>query len=337
MSGSVPTKENSAAMASPIRLLQIEHEADDIELCLRELKKSGLDFHADTVATREKLIQKLAEKSFDVAISDYRLPGWTGMDALDEIKQRGLDIPLILVTGTLGDGLAVECIKLGVTDYVLKDQLARLPAAVLRAQEEKSLRDGEVRALEALRASESRYRGLVQNATYGMMWVTANGDVLAVNPAFVRMLGYNSADEVLAIGNSLELYRDPAVRDRLRDKYLTIGRVDHTVEWKRKDGSFITVHLSGRSVMDEALNAECAEVIVEDVTERLALEKQLLQAQKFEAIGQLAGGIAHDFNNMIGAILGWAEIGLEETETGTRLHRHFDKVRGQAVRAAALT
>jgi two-component system cell cycle sensor histidine kinase/response regulator CckA len=73
------------------------------------------------------------------------------------------------------------------------------------------------------------------------------------------------------------------------------------------------------------------------VTERIALEKQLRQVQKFEAIGQLAGGIAHDFNNMIGAVLGWAEIGLDETEPEARLHRHFDKIRHQAIRAAALT
>ena len=97
------------------------------------------------------------------------------------------------------------------------------------------------------------------------------------------------------------------------------------------------MRLIGRRSRDVRRNSNCVEVIVEDVTERIAMEKQLRQAQKFEAIGQLAGGIAHDFNNMIGAILGWAEIGLEETEAETRLHRHFDKVRHQAVRAAALT
>jgi two-component system cell cycle sensor histidine kinase/response regulator CckA len=77
--------------------------------------------------------------------------------------------------------------------------------------------------------------------------------------------------------------------------------------------------------------------MAEDVTERSALEKQLQQAQKFEAIGRLAGGIAHDFNNMIGAVLGWAEIVLDETEPQARSLRHFDKIRHQALRAAALT
>jgi two-component system, cell cycle sensor histidine kinase and response regulator CckA len=321
----------------PLRLLQVEHEADDIELYLRELKKSGLQFEVDTVATREIYVEKLIEKQFDVVIADYRLPGWTGLDALAEIKQRGLNIPLILVTGTLGDRLAVECIKEGITDYVLKDQLARLPAALIRAREEKELRDAETRAMEALRASESRYRGLVQNATYGMLWVTADGDLLAVNPAFVRMLGYDSAEEVMAIGNTTALFRDPSAATKLREKYKATGRVETTVEWKRKDDKIITVRLSGRRVIDPEQNGECAEVIAEDVTERLALEKQLMQAQKFEAIGQLAGGIAHDFNNMIGAIMGWSDIGMEETEEGARLRRHFQKIHQQAERAAALT
>ena len=207
----ISSEKESLRAKAPLRLLQVEHEQDDVELCLRELKKSGLQFEVDTVATREIYVQKLTEKLFDVVIADYRLPGWTGMDALAEIKQRDLNIPLILVTGTLGDRLAVECIKEGITDYILKDQLARLPAALIRAREEKELRDAETRAIDALRASEARYRGLVQNATYGMLWVTTDGDLLAVNPAFVRMLGYDSAEEVLATGNTTALYRDPSV------------------------------------------------------------------------------------------------------------------------------
>jgi two-component system cell cycle sensor histidine kinase/response regulator CckA len=151
------------------------------------------------------------------------------------------------------------------------------------------------------------------------------------------MLGYESIAELLAIDNTLCLYCDPAAREGVARRYREHERGDTTVEWKCKNGKIITVRLIGRRSRDVRRNSDCVEVIVEDVTERIAMEKQLRQAQKFEAIGQLAGGIAHDFNNMIGAILGWAEIGLEETEAETRLHRHFDKVRHQAVRAAALT
>ncbi len=99
------------------------------------------------------------------------------------------------------------------------------------------------------------------------------------------------------------------------------GYIDAKVEWKRKDGGIIHVRLKGREVTAPEGGQKCAEVLVEDITERRNLERQLVQSQKFEAIGQLAGGIAHDFNNMIGAILGWADMGIEETEPESRLRR----------------
>jgi two-component system cell cycle sensor histidine kinase/response regulator CckA len=151
------------------------------------------------------------------------------------------------------------------------------------------------------------------------------------------MLGYESAAELLTVGLTKALYRDPGDQARIVAEYMSHGRANATVEWKRKDGKVITVRMTGRTAMDPDGKSECVEVTVENVTERVALEKQLVQAQKFEAIGQLAGGIAHDFNNMIGAILGWADMGIEETDADSRLHRHFVKIHQQAKRAAALT
>jgi signal transduction histidine kinase/ActR/RegA family two-component response regulator len=105
----------------------------------------------------------------------------------------------------------------------------------------------------------------------------------------------------------------------------------------RKDGRIIKVRIVARRVHESHSSYERNQIVVEDVTEHIALEKQLRQAQKFEAFGQLAGGIAHDFNNMIGAILGWAELGLDETPAETTLHTRFEKIRLQAERAASLT
>jgi PAS domain S-box-containing protein len=332
----VNLKETTVA-AKPLRLLYVEHEQDDVEIAVQELKKSKIDFDVETVATREEFARKLAEKTFDIILADYRLPGWTGMDALALIKERGLDVPFLLITGTLGEELAVECIKQGVTDYVLKAQLARLPVAIHQALDAKLLRAAEARAVEELRKSEARYRGLVNNATYGIYWVTTDGEILSANPALARMLGFDSTEELLALGSSSALYRDPAVRLKLLAEYRKFGRANAVTEWKRKDGKFIHVHLIGRRTTSPERTIECIEVIVEDLTEKIALEKQLVQAQKFEAIGQLAGGIAHDFNNMIGAIIGWADLGVEETEPSSRPHRHFEKIRQQADRAAGLT
>jgi two-component system, cell cycle sensor histidine kinase and response regulator CckA len=330
--------KKDAAPPKAMRLLVVDDDANDIDLCLRGLKRSGILFQADTVSTKKDFTQKLRGQPVDVVLSDYRMKGWNGMEALAILKEIRPEVPMILLTGTLGDEIAVECIKSGVSDYVLKNQLARLPVALRRAQEEKSLREAEISAVKALRESEARYRGLVSNATFGIFWVQEpQGELVDVNPALVKMLGYDSQQDFLSLRFTRPLYRNPEDQDKIIAEYLKCGRGDSTVEWKRKDGSVITVRMVGRRATQPVGNSECAEVIVENVTERLALEKQLVQAQKFEGIGQLAGGIAHDFNNMIGAILGWADIGIEETQEGTRLRRHFEKVRLQGERAAALT
>jgi two-component system cell cycle sensor histidine kinase/response regulator CckA len=325
------------AAARPLRLLIADDDPADLALCLRELKKSEIPFEAETVTKQDDFIQKLRAQPFDIVLSDYRMKDWSGMDALALTQEIRPGVPLILITGTLGDELAVQCIQQGVADYVLKEQLYRLPMALHRAQEKKELRAAELNALEALRESEARFRGLVDNATYGIYWVTGEGELLFVNPALVHMLGYDSPADLLAIRNTNSLFRDDSARVKLVEQFAFRRRVDAPVEWKRKDGKIITVRLNGRPTKDPGSAAECNEVIVEDITERIALEKQLIQAQKFEGIGQLAGGIAHDFNNMIGAIIGWADIGMEETEPSSRLRRHFEKIRHQADRAAALT
>jgi two-component system cell cycle sensor histidine kinase/response regulator CckA len=448
-------------------MLIVDDDPVGLALCLRYLKKSGIDFEAEVAGTREEFARILHEHPIDIVLSDYRMKGWTGIEALALVKEICPNVPLILFSEGLGEELAVECIKMGVTDCVLKKQLSRLPMALRRAQQEKSLREAETRALQtlreseehyralvhnapeaivvldvdkeifidcndkalrlfglsrekllargpvelspelqpdgrqsttaarewveralaqevaafewihrnsegkeipcevhlvhlasptrrlvrasvlditvrkraeaALRESEARYRVLVNNASYGICWVTLDGDLIYANPALVHMLGYPSDEELLAIKNTRALFIDVTSWEKLYEVYRRTGDVDATVEWRRKDGKTISVHINGRPAKEPERGRECIEVMVADVTERMALEKQLLQSQKFEAIGQLAGGIAHDFNNMIGAIAGWADLGIEETEPGSRLHRHFDKVRHQADRAAALT
>jgi two-component system cell cycle sensor histidine kinase/response regulator CckA len=334
---------HAANAAIPLRILVVDDDPADLELCLQKLQRSEIPFEVDVARTRDEFVGKLrtGHERIDVILTDYRMNGWTGLDALAYVKTNYPEIPVILLSGTLGDELAVDCIKRGITDYILKDQMARLPSAVRRAQEERALREAEYRALLALRESEEHYRGLVQNATYGICRLTPEGRLLEVNPSLVRMLGFESADELLAEETTHSFYYDASVREALRRELLTRERCDKTVDWRRKDGKIITVRINGRlarsTPRDNGSARESVEVIVEDVTERLALEKQLVQSQKFEAIGQLAGGIAHDFNNMIGAILGWADLGLDECGPDSPLRRYFDKVHHQADRAAALT
>jgi PAS domain S-box-containing protein len=162
---------------------------------------------------------------------------------------------------------------------------------------------------ERLRRSEARYRSLVQGAEYAIFRTTLDGRILDGNPAFVSMLGYGSIDE-LKTRNMSEIYFAEREREAMLQRFKREGltRRSGIVEWRRKDGKPITVKLSGRLVDFEEDGVSGFETIAEDITARRALEQQLRQAQKMEAVGRLARGIAHDFNNLLAAIMGCADL-----------------------------
>ena len=142
----------------PLRVLIFEDQQEDVEMSLRALEASGYAVTADVVLRLEDFAEQLRGVSYNVILSDYRMPRVSGMDAFVVAKELRPQIPFILVTGSLGEETAIEFLKQGVADYVLKDRLARLPCAVERALEEKRLREERTRAEEALRHSEEELR-----------------------------------------------------------------------------------------------------------------------------------------------------------------------------------
>ncbi len=199
-------------MDVPLRLLIIEDSDDDAALVVRELKRSGYEVAFKRVDTPEMLKSAIAGQDWDLAISDFSMPQFSGTDALKLVRSMGCEAPFIFVSGTMGEDTAVAALKEGAQDYIIKTHLKRLV---------------------------------------------------------------------------------PAVQRELRE--------------------------------------------AEDRRERKRLEQHVYQLQRFEAIGRLAGGVAHDFNNIIGAILGWAEMGCEEAEPNSRLRERFQRIREQSQRAVKLT
>ena len=198
-------------MPIPLRVLFIEDSEDDATLQVRMLAKAGYDVMHERVDS-EECLSKALQRTWDIIISDYSMPNFRGTDALKLIRQKGLDVPFIFVSGTIGEESAVAALKVGAQDYLMKSNLSRLIPSVQRE----------------LRESEER-------------------------------------------------------------------------------------------------------------KQRRRLEEQVHQLQRFEAIGRLAGGVAHDFNNVIGAIMGWADIGVRAAQDGSDLQDKFLKIRSQADRASALT
>jgi two-component system cell cycle sensor histidine kinase/response regulator CckA len=324
-----------AASTPPLRLLIAEDNAVDRDLVVLELARAGIRGTLVHVENRQQFEATMVPAAFDAIISDYRFPDWTGMDAFAFAQGVDGEVPFLLVTGNLGDEAAVDCIKRGMSDYILKDHLFRLPVALERAIADRALRQKHAHAQEALRVSEIRNRELVQHSIYGVLRAEGSGKFMDANPALLRILNLSSAG---TLPSSLQdVYRFPEQFAQLMSSCRAFGQVHGAeAEWRRPDGGIIAVRLQLRSLSSPDPEGS-VELIVEDVTELRAMERQLRQSQKFEAIGQLAGGVAHDFNNVIGAILGWAELGLAEPNDDPRVTERFSRIREQAERAASLT
>ena len=275
----------SSAPLVPLRALCIEDNPADAVLFLHELRKAGFEVHADVVETAEELVERVRAGSYDVVLADYRLPGWTGLDAVEILRREGEDIPIILVTGSLGEEPAVECLKRGIADYVLKDRLARLSVAVRRALEERDLRLAQRQAEQALRRSEAHHRSLIQGAAYAIFRSSLGEDrFLEANPALVEMLGYGSEAELLALNLTRDVYLGSGEQSApLEPCQSENGITDVEVQWKRKDGTPITVRLRGRKVCDGSDAGACFEGIAENITERKRAEQRIIQLNRLYA------------------------------------------------------
>jgi len=190
-------------------------------------------------------------------------------------------------------------------------------------------------AEERLRKSEARYRSLIVGAAYGIYRSTFQGEILDANPALAKMLGYASVEDLLA-HNMREFYRTPADRVELIRRFAGEKFGEADVAWKRKDGTPILVHLTARMV-DVEIGVGGFEGIAEDITERRALEEQLRQAQKMEAVGRLARGVAHDFNNVLAAIIGSSDLIMSKLGADDPAREEAEEIRKAAERGASLT
>jgi signal transduction histidine kinase len=193
------------------------------------------------------------------------------------------------------------------------------------------------RLRQALLDAELRNKELLDNSLYGVFRASLEGSFLSGSPALLHMLACSSVRDLQTLSLATDVFRFPEQYSKLLASCRESGLVHGvSTEWRRKDGSLLAVKLHLRYVQVPD-GRDQIEGLVEDVTELRILEQQLLSAQKYEAVGQVAGGIAHDFNNVVGAIMAWAELGLEETRSLPAISARFSRIREQASRAAALT
>ncbi len=250
----------------PIRVLLVEDNPADAEFILDELRQSGFEPEWERVETKAEYLARLTP-TLDVILADYNLPQFNGLTALKLLQEHGLDIPFILVSGSIGEELAVTAIQNGAADYMLKDRLIRLGPSVKTALESSRLRLEKRQAEEMLRESEARYRTLVEQAADGIFMANSQGHYIDVNSAGCRLLGY-SRKEILEKGMRDLTYVDS--NQPLRFEELRQGKTLITQRAMiRKDGTHVPVEISSKQLPDGNLQG-----IVRDITERKQIETE---------------------------------------------------------------
>jgi PAS domain S-box-containing protein len=325
---------NQSKPGSPLRVLFIEDNPRDVKLLSHHLERAGFDLHADLVTTSDEFLTAVRSTTYDVILADYRLPGWSGMSALEALQKEGKEIPFILVTGTIGEEIAVDCIKKGATDYILKDRLGRLSFAVRRALAETAVREERCRADKARDLLVS----IVESSDDAIIGIALDGTVLSWNRGATRIYGYASEEMqgnpiyALFTGDGLDQLHEnmKTLRSGERvNRYETRGLTKHgkTTE--------IAVTISPIRTIDGRLQG--ASAIIRDISDQKQLERELFLSQKMEAIGRLAAGVAHDFNNLLTVITCYSSLLLNELDEQDPSYAEISEINKAGQRAASLT
>ncbi len=262
--------------AKPLRVLLVEDNPRDAELILEELRRHNFDVNECRVET-EEAFRECLHRDFDVILLDYRLPAFDALRALRILLENRVDIPCILVSGTVEEEVAVEAMKLGAADYLMKDRLARLGIAVNQALENRFLRSERASAWASLTESEERFRQLAENIEE-VFWLldTKNDKVLYVSPTYEKTWGrpcsalYSSSSAWLEAVHEEDLLRICAVTDALRH----IGRYDEEYRIRRPDGSVRWIHDRAFPVRTSDGTIRRVVGVASDITDRKIAEEQ---------------------------------------------------------------
>jgi two-component system cell cycle sensor histidine kinase/response regulator CckA len=340
-------------MSTIVNILIVEDSQDDADLALVELRRAGFDPKWTRVETEPDFLAEL-KKSPDIILSDYSMPKFSGLRAAELLQKSGLNIPFILISGTVGEEVAVEAMKHGATDYLLKDRLARLGIAVEHALEQKRLRDERNLIEDARLASETRFKELAENINE-VFWMTdpTGHEMLYVSPVFERIWGRTCESLYAAPQSWLDAIHDDD-RNRVIQTWLaatqsenrepvpqeaTARKPDYEEEYRivRPDKSVRWIHDRGFIIRNQAGQMQRIVGAARDITENRKLEEQFRQSQKMEGIGQLAGGVAHDFNNILAVIQMQSELLKSSGNLSAEQSGFADEIGVTVQRAAALT
>ncbi len=321
-----------------VRLLYMEDDPGLARLLQKTLNRRG--FVVDIAANGEDGLAMINSSRYDLLLIDYNMPFLGGIDVIRTLATKKSLLPTIMVTGEGNELVAVEALKLGVADYIVKDAdmkyLDLLPSVIDQVLYKQQLMRERQQMVEAIRGSEERYRLLFENNPIpSMVYDLQTLRFLAVNDAAVLHYGYKREEFLsLTIHDIYTLEEMPAllsVHSQLDQGAKQSGTWKHRL----KNGTVIEAEITSHRLTLNDIRAHL--ILANDISERKKMEENLLRAQKLESLGVLAGGLAHDFNNFLTAILGNIYLAKLDAPPKSSVTRYLEEAEKATSRAQNIT
>lgn len=344
--------EQDAAKKDSLRVLYVEDSPQDVDIINELLTEAGFEVSMDITEKKNEYISLLQSRTYDVILSDFKLPGFDAFGALQSAIEICPNTPFICVSGSIGEDIAIDLIKRGAVDYVLKDRLGRLPLAIKRAIHEVKEKESRQHAEEALRESERRFHVLAENSPVGIFQTDGEGNTIYVNPRWCEISGLPKekamgtawleavhSEDKEQVSSGWKKAAHEHVPSQAEYRFI---RPDGKIAWvigqaiPEKDSENKIVGYVG-TITDITSRKLAEEELRENEAKRNELERELIQAQKLEGLGTLASGIAHDFNNLLSIILGHASLLAKKNIEGQAAqNKNVDAIVNAARRGATL-
>ncbi|EDY83645.1 response regulator receiver domain protein [Verrucomicrobiia bacterium DG1235] len=274
---------NSKVSKGKLRVLIVEDSKIEAKFTANLLKKNGYDVLSERVETEEDMKHQLDGQEWDIIISDYQMPEFDGMRALELFQKYELDIPFILVSGKIGEETAVDLMKMGAHDYIMKGNTARLLPAIESHLKDAANRRDKHRLESKLRESEAQYRGFFENAAIGIFRCDSECNLLDVNHFLAAALGFETTDDCIAVSEKLI----PEVYDSDTHKAATVDLAAEAEEggrfeaiFHRRDNTVMEAIINVWAIQDESSQSIYLEGTIEDVTEQREMERKLREMEQ---------------------------------------------------------